>query len=67
MRRKVIPVIKTKSKINWGNIKNDKASDIMKHYGLSERQMQQEVRAHVSDCSQKEINKIDHIMYGKKD
>ena len=67
MEHKVRRVIAEKPIINAGNLKNDKAGDLMKFYGLSERQMQQQVRMHIGDASEREQKKEYHKIYGKKE
>ena len=68
MRRKVPNVCKNKPTLNWGNLKNDKASDLKKFYGWSEHQLEQNIRVHTNDMGgQKEQNVAYKEIYGKKE
>ena len=67
MRTRVIRQSSTKSKLSSTNLSSDRMSDVKKFYGWTERQLEQNVRAHVDGGSRADIAKVYAEAYGKKD
>ena len=67
MRRKVISNFRNTSKLSSTNLSSDRMADIKKFYGWTERQLEQNVRAHVDGGSREDIAKVYEQAYGKKD
>lgn len=66
--RKVPNVCPVKSKLNWGNLKNDKPSELKKFYGWTEHQLEQNVRMKTNDMGgQVEQTKAYQEIYAKKE
>lgn len=50
-------------KVSWNDIQNGNAKEVMKKYGLGERDMEKKVRSHLVGASQKEMKEVYNKFY----
>lgn len=67
MRRRRVPNLCTsKPRVSFREMTNEKPSELMKFYGISEKGMQQELNKHCGDATQQQQKKEYEKVYGKK-
>jgi len=55
-----------RKKVTWNDLQSAKASDLMKHYKISERELQQHLHRHLGDAPLKEKEKVYADVYNKR-
>lgn len=53
-------------KVTWNDLHEAKASDLMKHYNLTERQLQQQLTRHLDGASHNDRQQVYKDVYLKR-